>query len=235
MAKVVSRRKKRGPRRGTNWLLIGGIVALGVIGLFVLLFATLQGEGVPTPTPEPVANLAQFCAANEDNCIEKGDPEAPVTVVEISDYGCSHCRNFNLGGTADSLDETYVEADQVQWIVVPYALRPATQPAAEAALCAAEQGEFFPYHKQLFELQGTDAAMSKEGFLPVAEEVGLDVEEFESCYDSGRYGSVVQRNVAVAASAGVSATPTFFINGRKVEGNLPLAAFQERIEVALGS
>lgn len=235
MAKVVSRRNKRGPRRGTNWLLIGGIVAAGVIGLFVLLFVTLQGQGVPTPTPPPVANLAQFCAANEENCVEKGDPEAPVTVVEISDYGCSHCRNFNLGGTADSLDQMYVEKNQVRWIVVPYALRPATQPAAEASLCAAEQDEFFPYSDQLFELQGTDQALTKEGFLQAADEVGLNVEDFESCYDSNRYSSVVQRNVAVAANAGVAATPTFFINGRKVEGNLPLSDFQERIEMALGS
>lgn len=235
MAKVVSRRNKRGPRRGTNWLLIGGIVAAGVIGLFVLLFVTLQGQGVPTPTPPPVANLAQFCAANEENCVEKGDPEAPVTVVEISDYGCSHCRNFNLGGTADSLDQMYVEKNQVRWIVVPYALRPATQPAAEAALCAAEQDEFFPYSDQLFELQGTDQALTKEGFLQAADEVGLSVEEFGNCYDSNRYSSVVQRNVAVAANAGVAATPTFFINGRKVEGNLPLSDFQERIEMALGS
>lgn len=235
MAKVVSRKDKRGPRRGTNWLLIGGIVAVGIIGLFVLLFVTLQGQGVATPTAEPVANLAQFCAANEENCVEKGDPEAPVTVVEISDYGCSHCRNFNLGGTADALDEMYVEEDQVRWIVVPYALRQATQPAAEASLCAAEQGEFYPYHNQLFQLQGRDEALAKEGFLQAANEVGLNVDEFESCYDSNRYSSVVQRNVAAAGNAGVAATPTFFINGRKVEGNLPLSDFQERIEAALGS
>lgn len=235
MAKVAPPRKRQSQQGPTNWLLIGGVVAIGVIGLFVLLFLNLQGQGVPTPTPEPVASLAEFCAENEENCVEKGNPDAPVTVVEVSDYGCPHCRNFNIGGTAEALNSSYVETDQVRWIVFPYALRAATQPAAEAALCAAEQDQFFPYHEQLFEIQDSEVALTREGFVQAAETVGLDVEAFEACLDSNRYRSVVQENMSVAAGAGVAATPTFFINGQKVEGNQPLANFQQQLDRLLES
>lgn len=235
MAKVAPPRKRQTQQAKTNWLLIGGVVAIGVIGLFVLLFLNLQGQGVPTPTPEPVSSIADYCAENPDNCVVKGNPEAPVTVVEVSDYGCPHCRNFNIGGTAEALDAAYVESDQVRWIVLPYALRAATQPAAESALCAAEQDQFFPYHEQLFELQDSAVALTREAYVQAAETVGLDMESFEECIDSNRYRSVVQRNMSVAAGAGVAATPTFFINGQKVEGNLPLANFQQQLDRLLGS
>ena len=235
MAKVAPPRKRQTQQAKTNWLLIGGVVAIGVIGLFVLLFLNLQGQGVPTPTPEPVSSIADYCAENPDNCVVKGNPEAPVTVVEVSDYGCPHCRNFNIGGTAEALDAAYVESDQVRWIVLPYALRAATQPAAESALCAAEQDQFFPYHEQLFELQDSAVALTREAYVQAAETVGLDMEAFEECIDSNRYRSVVQRNMSVAAGAGIAATPTFFINGQKVEGNLPLANFQQQLDRLLGS
>ena len=233
MAKVVPRRRRR-PQRETNWLLIGSIVVVGVVGLFALLFVTLQGDGVPTPTPEPVA-LTAFCAANEENCVEKGNPDAPVTIVEVSDYGCGHCRNFNLEGTADALDEMYVDSGQVRWIVLPYALGDATAGAAEAALCAAEQDAFFEFHHEMFVIQTTDAALTGEGFVDAAEEVRMDADAFTACYESNRYRDAVQRNIAMATRAGVSATPTFFINGMKFEGNRPLANFQREIERAMES
>jgi protein-disulfide isomerase len=110
------RRKERGP----NWLLIGAVVGAGVIGLFVFLFLSLQGQGMPTPTLQPNVALAEYCGTNEENCVSKGSAQAPVTIVEVSDYGCGHCRNFNLE-TAGALDSQYVEAGQIRWIVLPYA------------------------------------------------------------------------------------------------------------------
>lgn len=236
MAKVVSRRKKRqSPQRNTNWLVLGGILGLGAILLFALLFLNLQGQGVPTPTPQAITVLNDYCAENEEYCFEKGDPNSPVTVIEVSDYACIHCRNFNTGGTADALEEQYVETGQVHWIVVPYSTNDATVPVAEAAFCAGEQDSFFEYHRAMFDQFGTDNAYTREGILSAARTAGVDVGEFESCMDSGNYSSVLQRNLAVAASAGVRATPTFFINGRLVEGNLPLGNFQQQIQEALQS
>ena len=227
MPKAPPPRKRRREERSTNGPLVGGIVAIGVIGLFALLFITVQNQGVPTPTPEPDLALIDFCEANEENCVAKGEPDAPVTVIEVADYGCPHCRNFNIDA-APMFDAEFVETGAVEWMVLPYALRTATQPPAAAALCARDQGAFWEFHNAMFEIQDTDLALTREGFVTAAEELGLDVDAFESCLDSGEYEPVIANNVAVAARAGVSATPTFFVNGALVEGNDP-----NRLEAAI--
>lgn len=237
--KVRKRRQVRRKERGTNWLLIGAVVGAGVIGLFALLFLSLQGQGMPTPTPQPNVALAEHCETNEENCVTKGPAEAPVTIVEVSDYGCGHCRNFNLE-TAGILDSQYVEAGQVRWIVLPYALRDQsgqypTLPSTQAAMCASEQGRFFDYHEALFELQTGNLFNTRNGFVQTAESLDMDVDTFTDCLDSDRYRDQILENISAAQSAGVRATPTFFINGRKVEGNLPLANFQQQIESAASS
>ena len=235
MAKVTPPRKRRREQGSVNWLLIGGVIAVGAVGLFALLFVTLQSQGLPTPTPNAQADAAleDFCAANDPNCIAKGEADAPVTVIEVSDYGCPHCRNFNLD-SAPSIDETYVDTGQVRWVVMPYALRQETLPASVAAMCAADQDMFFPYHFALFGLQATDQAFTQSGFVQTAESLDMDVEAFESCLQEGTYASLVQRNMQAAASAGVNATPTFFVNGLKVEGNNP-DGLRQAIENELGS
>lgn len=236
MAKVVSRRnKKRRQGRNVNWMMIGGIFIVGVIALFALLFTTLQGQGAPTATPESVTAISDYCAANENNCFEKGEEDAPVTIVEISDYACSHCRNFNLGGTAEALEEQYVDNGQVRWIVVPYSSNETTQDAAEAAFCAAEQDLFFEYHEAMFNLFGTNGAYSREGILTAADNAGADVAAFGACVDAGEYEDDLQRNLVTVVNSGVRVTPTFFINGRMVEGNMPLDSFQQQIDQFLES
>lgn len=234
MAKVTPRRKKRSQQRSINWVLIGGIVLVGVVALFALLFTTLQSQGAPTPTVVATA-LTDFCAANEENCVEMGDAEAPVTVIEVSDYACIHCRNFNLEGTADELEAEFVETGQVQWVVLPYSTNAATEPAAQAGFCAAQQGVFYEYHRAMFALFGTDGAYSPEGIRSAAESAGADLEAFDACLDNNDNATLLQQNRSAAVSAGLTATPTFFINGQKVEGNLPLDAFRQEIEAALAS
>lgn len=236
MAKVAPRRQPVRQQRNTNWYLLGGIIAIGVIGLFALLFLSLQG---PTPgetadNPSGEAIVAGYCERNPERCVAKGSADAPVTIVEVSDYGCGHCRNFNLS-TAGVLDETYVATDEVRWISLPYALRPDTAPAAESALCAAEQDSYWDYHHALFEQQGSNVALTRAGFLQAAEDLGLDVDAFATCLDDGRYTETVQNNMTIAAQAGVTGTPSFFINGQLMSGNRPLGDFQEAIASALES
>lgn len=232
MAKVAPRRKRRRDSGGTNWYVIGGIAAIGVIGLFALLFVTLQGQGVPTPTPEPDLALIDYCERNPDRCIVKGEADAPVTVLEVSDYGCSHCRNFNIGGTATALESQYVETGQVRWIALPYALGDHSAPTAAAAMCAADQDAFWPFHEAMFELQTTDIALTEEASIQAADALDLDMDTFRECVSSNEYAATVQSNIVAAQRAGVSATPTFFINGEMVEGNQPLENFQQLIESA---
>ena len=238
MAKRVRRsRRAQTETRKTNWLLVGGIVAVGALALFALLFMTLREQDSPqalatdTPQGQP---LAEFCEENPDNCLVKGSEDAPVTIVEVSDYGCGHCKDFNLE-TAGLLDDLYVTPGQVKWVVLPYALGPQTAPASEAAMCANEQEEFFAYHHRLFEQQGEPQFMTNDGFREVAEDVGLDLDAFDACMDDGNYGNIVQQNILAATAAGVDSTPTFFINGEMFRGNQPLTTFQQQITALIGT
>jgi protein-disulfide isomerase len=238
--KVRKRRTTRKVARKTNWVVIGGVVGIGVIGLFALLFVALQGGDAASSNANSNNFLTNFCNSNEANCIEQGASDAPVTFIEVSDYGCGHCRNFNLD-KANALKEQYVATNQVRWVVMPYTLRDQsgqlpTLPSAVSAMCANEQDRFFDYHHALFELQGSPLFNTEAGFMDTAASLEMDTEAFASCLQNNDYTDVLLRNISAAKNAGVRSTPTFFINGRKVEGNLPnISDFQQVIDAALGS
>jgi protein-disulfide isomerase len=85
----------------------------------------------------------------------------------------------------------------------------------------------------LFAQMGAPQALSNAGFVEAASSIGLNMGEFTTCMEDGRYNDIIRRNIRVAQGSGVKATPTFFINGRKFEGALPLANFQQQIEALL--
>lgn len=199
---------------------------MGVIALFALLFFSLQEPEIPT--------LAQYCQDNPERCVFEGSPNAPVTIVEVSDYGCVHCRNFHAE-TLPLIKDQHVATDQVRWIFLPYALSTTTLPASNAAMCANEQGVYARYGDLLFGQQNQPIALTREGFLQAAEQLELDMNAFVSCMDSGRYYNVIQENVNAARGVRISATPSFMINDRLVEGAVPFSVFQQRISAALAN
>ena len=215
-------RKTRAPQRNTNWLLIGGVVlaVVVVVGLLALAFRDSGGS--------TSSNLIQYCQDNPDNCLAKGSEDAPVTIIEVSDYGCNHCRNFNLD-TAGLLEDLYVTPGDVRWITLPYALNAATTLPAEASFCAAEQDRFDDYRLRMFQLQNTPGLFETAGLVQVATELGMDATDFAACIDDGTYSNAVQRNIRAASGAGVSSTPTFVINNNVFPGNRPLTFFQAEI------
>jgi protein-disulfide isomerase len=242
MAKRAIKRRAQAKERKTNWTLIGGIIGLGVVGLFALLFASLQGgSGGTNPSAEPTRNfvLADYCDANPQNCIIVGAANAPITVVEVSDYGCGHCRNFHID-SLDTLQAQFVDSGLVRWVRLPYALSGQTgsyptMPSAVAGFCAYEQGAFETFDKALFALQGTGNFNQRDGFMSVAAQSGLDMEAFATCIDENRYQDRILSNIQAANRSGVSSTPNFFVNGQLVRGNLPLANFQQLLNAELGS
>ncbi|MDX1614642.1 MAG: thioredoxin domain-containing protein [Candidatus Promineifilaceae bacterium] len=222
-------RRARRQERQTNWVLIGGIIvgAVAVLGLLALALSE-QTESIED---EPLS-MVDYCDENPEACIVQGEPDAPVSVVEVSDYGCGHCRDFNLE-TAGLLEDLYVTPGDVQWVVLPFALRDETVPPARAAMCANEQGQFAEFHHELFERQDQLGVLISTDFADVVDVVGLDVEEFQSCFDSLRYIQTLQENRLAANEARVTGTPTFFVDGVVLEGNQPLTAFQQAINNAL--
>jgi len=240
MAKKIRKKKPQRKSGRTNWTLILGIVGVGVVGIFALLFASIAGGGgFGSSTSKANDFLANYCESNPLNCVEQGSPDASVTLIEVSDYGCSACRDFNLR-TAPVLEAQYVESGQVRWVAVPFAITSQsgmlTLPSAVSAMCANEQGRFFDYHESLFELQTSPDFNTEAGFIRMATELGMNVEEFSSCLADNSYDDVVVRNTQAARAARLARTPTIFINGRRMEGSYPnISSYQQVIDADLSS
>lgn len=223
-----AKHSKKAAKRKTNWMVIGGVIIGGIVlvGLMALAFR------------EPGRlKLQQFCNQNPENCMVEGDEDAPVTIVEVSDYGCGHCRDFNLE-KSDQIKEQFVETGQVRWVVMPFALSgqggvAPTLPTAVAAMCANEQDQFAEFHKAAFLLQGTELFNTEEGINATAASLGLDLEAFASCLADNDYERIIRRNMQAAASAGLEGTPSFAIGEELISGNQPLEVFQQRIESLL--
>lgn len=162
----------------------------------------------------------------------KGDENAPITLVEFSDFQCPYCGRF-AADTEPRIDEQYVVSGQVRFGYVHFAfLGQESQWAAEASECADDQDAFWEYHGLLFESQNGEnrGAFNKENLKSLAVNLGLDMGTFNACLDSGKYAELVQQDTAWAQSIGVQSTPTFVLNGQGVIGAQPFEAFEQVIE-----
>jgi protein-disulfide isomerase len=147
--------------------------------------------------------------------IAVGPPDAPVTVVEFSDYQCPVCREAH-GAVQELMEET---RGQVQWVFMDYPLKRHTQArkAAEAARCAADQGRFLDYRNALYAAAGPDA-LTPQGLLNTAASLGLNPTAFRRCLESGRHARTVEENLQEARAWGIDAIPAFVVNGRLLMG-----------------
>lgn len=243
MAKMKPRRKASKQNEvlssGPNWALIGGIIGVAAIALIALaLTSTFNPQAAADPTPvlsDTVVDAAGYCRDFPERCIAVGNPDSNVSMVEVVDYGCPHCADFNRNA-APTLLENYVENDQVGWYVLPFALGNQTKPSAEAVMCANEQGAdlALEFHENLFLLQGTGDEHTDAGFSSVAERVeGMNVSELESCLAAERHIQGVSFNQQAARQLGVESTPSFFLNGRLIRGNQDVNVFIAQLDAAL--
>ena len=161
----------------------------------------------------------------------RGNLEAPVTIVEFSDFQCPYCQRAYP--TVQSLLSKYPK--QVRFSYRDFPLRdmhPQAQMAAEAGRCAGEQGKFWEFHDDLFTKANL---LSKEDLAKHAATVGLDGDKFASCLDSGRYNDSIEKDVQDGIQAGVTGTPAFFINGILLSGSLPASEFEKTIDSELAA
>jgi protein-disulfide isomerase len=161
--------------------------------------------------------------------IARGGEQAPVTIVEFTDFHCPFCKR--VLPTLTQLESQYGEKVKVVFRDFPLdRLHPQASKAHEAARCADEQGQFWAYHDQLY---AHAPKASPEQLTGYAREVGLDVAAFEQCLSSERHQAAVQQDIAEGTRLSVTGTPTFFVNGRLLVGAQPLAAFVDVIEEEL--
>ena len=161
----------------------------------------------------------------------KGDKDAPVTIVEWSDYECPFCARFYTQTYGQILTK-YIETGKVKLIYrdFPLGFHPQAQKAAEAAECAGEQGKYYDMHDKLFE-EGVQGGVAT--FKNYAKEIKLDQSKFDKCLDSGAMASEVAKDMTDGQAAGIQGTPGFVINGQLVSGAQPFQVFEQVIEAAL--
>jgi protein-disulfide isomerase len=160
----------------------------------------------------------------------KGPANAPVEIIEFSDFQCPFC--LNAFPTVGRIVATC--GDKVRFVYRHYPLpnHPRARPAALAAQCADEQGQFWPYHDRLF---GDQSRLEDADFKRHAAELGLNAEQFNTCYETQKYQADVDADIRAADEVGVSGTPAFFINGRMLSGAQPFEAFQRIIDEELAA
>jgi protein-disulfide isomerase len=159
----------------------------------------------------------------------KGPANAPITIVEFSDFQCTYCQR--VVNVLEQILERYPHKVKIAFRDFPIVnIHPQAERAAEAAHCAGEQGKFWEYHDLLFEKQDT---IPVTNFAEHAKTLGLEVTVFQSCIDERKYQQKVERNYAAGVKAGVFGTPAFFINGRPLSGAQPLEAFKAVIDEEL--
>lgn len=193
-----SRQQRQLQRR--TLIVVGVVIALAIVGAVVLA----AGNNITTQ-----ANLLPDPAL--------GPQDAPVTIIEYGDLGCTTCRNWHKSGIRDALFETY--GDQIRFEFRDFPVITTQSPnAAIAGQCAHQQGRFWEFHDYVYEnYQG----LFEPELLMYASEVNLDVSEFQACLGGGTRsleGQSVQADWNGALELGFTGTPTFLINGQRVTG-----------------
>jgi protein-disulfide isomerase len=226
------RQKRKQQQRLTTILIIVGSV---FIIAAVLMMPTIRELITPVGDFVQPRENPRFMADGN----RAGDPDAPVTIVEFSDFGCGHCANFALS-TGEIIFEQYVSTGQVQIVynsVGSMLGHPNSITTIEAAYCAGDQNKFWEFHDLVYanqaELFANVNKKIDKTMVAFAESLSLDIDSFEACIKSNKYDSEIEEDFLEAIDEGVNSTPSFLINDQLKIGNIPLAEFQAAIEAEL--
>ncbi len=192
-----------------------------------------RSQQAPAPAPPPQDEKASISIAGAPYL---GRADAPLTLVMFTDYQCPFCNRFETQ-TLPEIKRQYIDTGKLRFVVrdLPLPFHPNAAKAAEATHCAEEQGKYWELREKLVAHgDKLDAAL-----LPVyAREAGLDPDRFSACMESGRAAGKVKAGSALAASVGISGTPSFVVgrtrgdtvDGVKLVGALPFAMFDQKLK-----
>jgi protein-disulfide isomerase len=159
-----------------------------------------------------------------------GPADAPITLIEFSDFECPYCRRWH-DQVYTRLRQEYPNQVRIVFRDFPLSsLHANAIPAAEAADCANEQGAFWEFQDKLF---SGEYELGSEAYLQYANDLGLDAKQFQECVDTGRYNDEVMADYQFASNLGVRSTPTFFLNGIPLVGAQPYEMFKQVIDQEL--
>lgn len=203
--------------------------------------AQQPGAQIPQPTPIPRV----YDTIETKGFPSFGPADAPIVIVEFSDYQCPYCHSWYVK-YYKALLEAYPDKIRFVYRNYPLPFHPNAFPAAEAALCAGDQNAYWKFHDTLFDNQPllnnqAGTVLAQSDYNKMASDLGLDVPTFESCMTSHKYEQFIKDDMAYAnglpadsnGESAVGGTPTFFINGHRLGGAYPLQYFQEIIDAEL--
>lgn len=186
------------------------------------------GDRQPQAPQAPGSGSRREVDPDDDPAI--GSPDAPIVMIEFSDFRCQYCGRFASTTLEPLLDEY---GEYIYFVYRDFAiLGPESVNAAVASECADEQGQFWNYHDLLFANQ---QVLGRDAYISFAGDVGLNVDAFTGCIDNETYLEEVQLDTSTAQGLGATGTPTFFINGRYVSGAQPFDVFAGIIEEELAA
>lgn len=210
-------------------ILLGALLVSGTL-LFTRSGGTAQIGGAGTKNP---AEKVEVKVSAGDHVL--GNSNAKVTIVEFSDFQCPFCRSFWSGAFAE-IKKNYIDTGKVKFVYkhFPLSFHSGAGPAAEASECAGDQGKFWEFHDKAFEEQAKGGQgtiqFGKPEIVKWAVATGLNMSQFNECFNSGKYAQRVSDDMAYGTELGVSGTPTSFVNGQRIVGAQPFASFQAVID-----
>jgi len=202
------------------------IAALIIAGAIVLATMIYVKEAPPIQLPQKEDSLSGISIEGRPVL---GNAEAPVTLIEFTDFECPFCARY-ANDTFFQIKKEYVDTGKVKMVFkyFPLPFYSLAQKAAEAAECAKDQEKFWEYKEKLFLNQSVWKGL--DDLKKYGQDLGLDTEEFNNCLDSGKSREKVTKDLEDGKDAGVTGTPTFFINEEKLVGAQPFSEFRKIIE-----
>ena len=206
---------------------------LGVLAGYVIwgtsLFPGLRSDPQPANQPAVAATSdPQYTRYDipTEGSYAFGPADAPITIVEFSDFQCPFCKRWHDEVYGPLLDAYPGQIRFVYRHLPLTSIHPDAQSAAAASMCAGEQGKFWEFHEKLF----SSATLGSTTYLQYAQELKLDPSTFENCLTANKYQAQIQADSDFAIDLGINSTPTFFINGLAVVGAQPLDVFKQVID-----
>jgi protein-disulfide isomerase len=232
------RTKKKRQQRMNTILWVGGFIILLVV---ILISPTIYNSLKPagsfvriTPQARPMGNGKTF-----------GNPNAKVKIQVFEDFQCPACKEFSTSIEPQLAQSTYISNGQVYYefmqfpIIDSGSITKESHQAANASMCASEQGKFWDYHDILFTNQGGEntGSFSDKRLQAFAQSLGLDMTAFNKCFSANKYSAEIDANYKKGIAAGVNSTPTVLLNGAEITpGVIPTyEQIKSAIDTALAS
>ncbi len=211
------RTKRKRQQRVRSLMVVGGVILVIVAIIVVLtnysIFLPKANIVQITPVSRPMADGKSF-----------GNPNAKVKILVFEDFQCPICKDFTTTVEPQLDNSTYITNGQVYYTFMQYpfiddgTLTKESHQAANASMCALEQGRFWDYHDMLFANQGTEngGSFNDARLKAFAQDLGLNMTQFNSCFSANKYSTQIEADYQQGVSMGVNGTPSVFVNGKQV-------------------